>query len=418
MKKILSILLSACLLFSCSVMAFAQEFTDIAGHWAEEDIKEAQQAGIVSGDGNGLFRPNDAITRAEYFKMLTATMAELLAIEIPKGGEGALHWVADYYSFAMQAGLYDFDFGNVVQTKSGEVEPAVLELGNADYPIERWEMAFLINGIFEALELKIDGADGKLNDAAAVAKYTENIQTAIYNCAKAAIIKGDENSNFNPAKNGTRAEAVVMIKRFLEGLVVIAGEQTSTEKTEEEETVFNQAVKTYTEAEIPKDKVKVKFTMADGATFTAELYPEYAPQTVANFVALVKDGFYNGLTFHRIVDGFVVQGGDPKGDGTGGAENNIYGEFAANGWNKNTLSHEEGVLSMARSNMPDSASSQFFICIGDCSGLDGMYAAFGKIVEGMDAVKFLTKVERTMGFDGALSSPKEPVVMKTVEIVK
>lgn len=418
MKKILAILLAFCLLLGCSGMAFAQEFTDIGGHWAEQDIKEAQQAGIVNGDGNGLFRPNDTITRAEYFKMLTATIAALFQIEIPKGGEGALHWVADYYSFAMQTELYEFDFDNVVQTQSGEVEPAVLELVNADYPIERWEMAYLVNGVFRAMALEISGKEVTLNDKDAVARYTENIQTAIYNCAMAEIIRGDENANFNPAKNGTRAEAVVMIKRFLENLNVIVGEQTSKENQEEEETVFNQAVKTYTEAEIPKDKVKVKFTMEDGATFTAELYPQYAPQTVANFVALVKDGFYNGLTFHRIVDGFVVQGGDPKGDGTGGAENNIYGEFAANGWSKNTLSHEEGVLSMARSNMPDSASSQFFICIGDCSGLDGMYAAFGKVVEGMDAVKFLTKVERTMGFDGALSSPKEPVVMKTVEIVK
>jgi len=418
MKKIIAILLAGCLFFSFSALSFAQEFTDINGHWAEQDILSAQQAGIVSGDGNGLFRPNDPITRAEYFKILTATVASLFELDIPKGGEGALHWVADYYAFALNTNLYEFDFGNIVQTKSGEVEPAVLELGNADYPIERWEMAYLINGTLQAMGLEIPEKEVRLTDSGAIAGYTENIQQSIKNCAMAEIIKGDENANFNPSKNGTRAEAVVMIKRFLEGLNDIVGQLTSKDNQKEEETMFNETVKTYAEAEIPKTNVKVKFTMEDGATFTAELYPEYAPQTVANFVALVEDGFYNGLTFHRIVDGFVVQGGDPKGDGTGGAKNNIVGEFAVNGWSKNTLSHEEGVLSMARSGMPDSASSQFFICLDDCSSLDGMYAAFGKVIEGMDTVKFLTKVERTMGFDGALSSPKEPVVMKTVEIVK
>lgn len=181
---------------------------------------------------------------------------------------------------------------------------------------------------------------------------------------------------------------------------------------------MNRNVKTYTEAEIPAETVRVKFTMENGSSFTAELYPELAPQTVANFVSLAEEGFFNGLSFHRIVSGFVVQGGDPKGDGTGGSAHNIYGEFAMNGWDKNTLSHTEGVLSMARSSMPDSASSQFFICLGDCSGLNGMYAAFGKVTEGMENVHALTEIEREMGFDGALSRPVTPVVIQKVEVVK
>lgn len=419
MKKLLAILLACLLLVSSQGAVFAQGFTDVEGHWAEQDIIDAQDIGIVNGDGNGLFRPDDTIKRAEFLKILTVTVATLFDVEIPLTNEEGAHWVTPYNDFALESELYLFDFETNINTTDGPVNPAVLSALNADYNIERWEMAYFIYGVFRAmgLDFALEQASA-LQDKEAIESYPETIQKAIYGCAAAQILKGDENANFNPGKNGTRAEAVVMIKRFFNSLTKIIGELTSQGSPEEEETLFNESVKIYTEAEIPKENVKVKFTMEDGATFTAELYPEYAPQTVANFVALVEAGFYNGLTFHRIVDGFVVQGGDPKGDGTGGADNNIRGEFAANGWAQNTLSHGEGVLSMARSNHPDSASSQFFICIGDCAGLDGMYAGFGKVIEGMDAVKFLTKVERTMGFDGALSSPKEPVVMKTVEVIK
>ena len=116
-----------------------------------------------------------------------------------------------------------------------------------------------------------------------------------------------------------------------------------------------------------------------------DLYPEIAPITVENFVKLAEDGFYDGLTFHRIIKGFMIQGGDPKGDGTGGAEETIKGEFSKNGV-ENPLSHKRGVISMARSQMPDSASSQFFIVHEDSTYLDGEYAAFGYVTEGMDVV--------------------------------
>ncbi len=116
-----------------------------------------------------------------------------------------------------------------------------------------------------------------------------------------------------------------------------------------------------------------------------------APITVENFLSLVEDGFYDGLTFHRIIKDFMIQGGDPDGDGTGGSENKIYGEFASNGW-ENDLSHVRGVISMARSNSPDSASSQFFICNADATeSLDDKYAAFGYVVEGMSVVDEITE---------------------------
>ncbi|MBR6530446.1 MAG: peptidylprolyl isomerase [Clostridia bacterium] len=132
-------------------------------------------------------------------------------------------------------------------------------------------------------------------------------------------------------------------------------------------------------------KINVEITMETGGKICAELYPDLAPITVENFVSLAKKGFYNGLTFHRIVEGFVIQGGDPVGNGTGGSGKNIKGEFAANGV-QNDLKHERGVLSMARAMAYDSASSQFFIMLAPAYYLDGQYAAFGRVTEGMDVV--------------------------------
>ena len=129
----------------------------------------------------------------------------------------------------------------------------------------------------------------------------------------------------------------------------------------------------------------VTFTMVNGKSFKAELYPEVAPNTVNNFVSLVKKGFYDGIIFHRVIEGFMIQGGDPNGTGMGGPGYHIKGEFSGNGF-KNQLKHTRGVLSMARAMNPDSAGSQFFVMHDDAPYLDGQYAAFGKVIEGMDTV--------------------------------
>ena len=131
--------------------------------------------------------------------------------------------------------------------------------------------------------------------------------------------------------------------------------------------------------------------MENGKEIKLELYPEIAPKTVANFDKLVSEGFYDGLTFHRIIPGFMIQGGDPLGNGMGGADEKIVGEFAANGY-KNDLKHTRGVISMARSMAPNSASSQFFIMHADAPHLDGSYAAFGKVIEGIDTVDEIASV--------------------------
>lgn len=152
----------------------------------------------------------------------------------------------------------------------------------------------------------------------------------------------------------------------------------------------------------------VKMTMANGDVIKLELYPEIAPKTVENFLELVNHNFYDGLTFHRIIKGFMIQGGCPDGTGMGGSGNNIKGEFKSNGV-ENNLSHQRGVISMARSNNPNSASSQFFITDADSDFLDGNYAAFGKVIEGMDVVDKIADTKT----DGA-DKPLEPVVISSI----
>ena len=137
----------------------------------------------------------------------------------------------------------------------------------------------------------------------------------------------------------------------------------------------------------------VTLHLANNQTVNIELYPEIAPVSVANFLHLVKEGFYNGLSFHRVIPGFMVQGGCPIGNGTGGPGYRIKGEFSGNGV-QNTLRHSRGVLSMARSGHPDSAGSQFFIMVADAPHLDGQYAAFGKVLSGMDAIDQVVNVKR------------------------
>ncbi|MBE5039626.1 peptidylprolyl isomerase [Ructibacterium gallinarum] len=158
----------------------------------------------------------------------------------------------------------------------------------------------------------------------------------------------------------------------------------------------------------------IQVEMENGDTFQIELLPEYAPETAANFEKLVRQGFYDGLTFHRVIDGFMAQGGDPMGNGMGGSGKNIPGEFSANGFPQNTLSHQRGVISMARSSHPDSASSQFFICYDDASFLDGQYAAFGRVTKGMETVDSFLSVKR-IGPEGG--TPVEDIKIKRMTVL-
>ncbi|APC48857.1 peptidylprolyl isomerase [Virgibacillus halodenitrificans] len=159
-----------------------------------------------------------------------------------------------------------------------------------------------------------------------------------------------------------------------------------------------------------KENPIVTITMENDETIKAELYPEKAPTTVANFISLIQDGFYDGLIFHRVIPEFMIQGGDPEGIGTGGPGYSIDGEFNSNGFDNN-LKHERGTLSMARSQDPDSAGSQFFIMVNESPHLDGDYAAFGKVNEGMETVDKIVNTERNEA-DKPLNEQK----MKKVEV--
>ncbi len=160
----------------------------------------------------------------------------------------------------------------------------------------------------------------------------------------------------------------------------------------------------------------VAIEIEDYGTITVELDPEAAPITVENFLKLVGDGFYDGLTFHRIISGFMIQGGDPLGNGTGGSKETIKGEFAANGV-ENPISHKRGVISMARSQDPDSASSQFFIMHADANYLDGQYAAFGHVLEGIEIVDKICEDTKVEDRNGTVAKENQPVI-KSITVVE
>ena len=167
-----------------------------------------------------------------------------------------------------------------------------------------------------------------------------------------------------------------------------------------------------TTTEITGETIMVQIEMENGGIIKLELYPDKAPITCENFVKLAKDGFYDGLIFHRVIKDFMIQGGDPTGTGMGGADKNIKGEFAVNGVH-NDISHVRGVISMARSRSYDSASSQFFICHADAKYLDGQYAAFGKVIEGMEVVDEIAEVKTDYS-----DRPMIDMVIKTITVVE
>lgn len=187
--------------------------------------------------------------------------------------------------------------------------------------------------------------------------------------------------------------------------IVLAGCGASEDKEAAKETAGN----TDYAADV-KEKPIVTITMANDEKIVIELDPSTAPNTVANFISLVEEGYYDGLIFHRVIPDFMIQGGDPNGNGSGGPDYTIAGEFSSNGF-ENNLKHERGVISMARAQDPDSAGSQFFIMVKETPQLDGDYAAFGKVIEGMETVDAIVSVEK-----GRSDKPLEDQQMKKVEV--
>jgi peptidyl-prolyl cis-trans isomerase B (cyclophilin B) len=194
-------------------------------------------------------------------------------------------------------------------------------------------------------------------------------------------------------------------------LLAACGQEEEEEQTDE--TAEQTEEETNEQTNYPEDVEEnpvVTITMENDEQITAELYPEIAPNTVANFVSLVEDGFYDGLIFHRVIPDFMIQGGDPEGNGTGNPGYGIPGEFSSNGF-ENDLEHERGILSMARSQDPDSAGSQFFLMTEHSPHLDGDYAAFGEVTEGMEVADEIVSVERN-----DMDKPLEDQQMKEVTV--
>ena len=190
-----------------------------------------------------------------------------------------------------------------------------------------------------------------------------------------------------------------------------AGEPEERETTEEDVEAFKEAAGIADPIGIHHAEIVIK----DYGTISLELDGDTAPITVQNFMDLANAGFYDGLTFHRIMDGFMIQGGDPNGDGTGGSDQNIKGEFAGNGV-ENNISHVKGVISMARAQDPDSASSQFFICVADSEFLDGQYAAFGHVTEGQDVADKIAADANPVDDNGTVMPEDQPVI-ETIKII-
>ncbi|MFA1820225.1 peptidylprolyl isomerase [Virgibacillus oceani] len=197
------------------------------------------------------------------------------------------------------------------------------------------------------------------------------------------------------------------------GLLFLLAACGQEEEEQADETAEQPEEETNEQANYPEDVEEnpvVTITMENDEQITVELYPEIAPNTVANFVSLVEDGFYDGLIFHRVIPGFMIQGGDPEGNGTGNPGYGIPGEFSSNGF-ENDLEHERGILSMARSQDPDSAGSQFFIITELSPHLDGDYAAFGEVTEGMEVADEIVSAERD-----DMDKPLEDQQMKEVTV--
>ncbi len=407
LKRIIAVILSMCMM---STVVSAASFSDIAGHWAESEIQYGVDNGMINGYNDGTFKPNNTVSRAEFVKMLTASICKNLNIEISAQEEGE-HWVSRYYNFAVENGIVVPQAEFVIDG----VGVGVLEGESTDYPIRRWEMAYML---FSALNV-LFGFDGEYavyeDWDETVQTYDEDIATIIGACVHAGLLNGDQNGMINAANNTKRAEAITVVNR-LDRIIkeAVARMQEENETDEADEVALD--IKTYDV--IPEGHPEIEFTMANGDKFTVELYPEYAPQTVANFVALAESGFYDGLTFHRVIKGFVAQGGCPKGDGTGNADGYITGEFAENGFTANTLKHERGTISMARAKNLNSASCQFFICYEEASHLDGSYAAFGKVTEGMEVVDSFLEAGGVELADGEQLVPLEDIVIKEVKRIK
>lgn len=389
MKKIVSVTLIIAML--CGLTASAHPFTDLWGHWAEPQLEIAYKSGMINGDPDGRFRPDDNISRAEYLKMLTAVTAQWLETpqwEIDRFSDNA-HWAYKYYNYAMYQGWvinysYDFvdpEFGDfVADIKVGDVIPGNMSPDDFDIPIERWEMAYLASRFAHSIcgaSMAKKAQNGYADYAAVSAAYPEIVINHISCSYGAGIMTGDQNGNLNASHNGTRAEAAVMINRYL---ALIDGEYKKVPDTN------------VTYQQIPQGHPIAVITLSDERMIEVELYPEYAPQTVAHFVDLVNSGFYNEEVDVNGVNktsfptvGSLCTFSTPKE-----TEKTVFGEFAKNGYTANATPFVKGAVVMDYMWNYNDGSADFRILAEDMPEKAGSAAAFGKVISGIDIIEALS----------------------------
>jgi peptidyl-prolyl cis-trans isomerase B (cyclophilin B) len=374
--NILSICIVATMIFAATIMASAipANFSDVNDSaWFYKDMLLLVEKGGISGYPDGTFKPDNNITVAEFLKIVVGTA-------LGEQEQTGQHWASGYISKAEESGVV---LGG--------------EFSESDYgrPVTRQEMAMIIgrlSNVAGTAGSSLSTTTGALTD---VAGLTQQYKPHVEWCVANGVITGYPDNTFKGSNNATRAEAATMVVRLIdESRRVGASQPAEPVKPTEQE----------------KKMIKFSIEMENGDVMSGELYPDIAPETVANFVKLAESGFYDGTIFHRVIPGFMIQGGDPEGTGTGGPGYNIKGEFSSNGF-ENNLKHERGILSMARAQDPNSAGSQFFIMVANAPYLDGQYAAFGKITEGLSVADKIVGVDRDSN-----DKPGTKQVMKKVTI--
>ena len=390
MKKFVAFIVALVML--CSVTAYAHPFTDVRGHWAEAQLDIAYNNGMINGDPDGRFRPDDNISRAEYLKMLTAVTAKWLGIpdsEINRFADGS-HWASKYYNFALHQGWiinYSYDTGDpeyeayVNAVKVGDILPGNMNTDNFDIPIERWELAYMASRFAHSLcgvAMSKKANTGFADYNKVMNTFPETVTMHITCSYGAGIMTGDPSGNLNATDNGTRAEAAVMVNRYINMI------DSEYKKIPETNVTYDK---------IPEGHPVAVITFSDDRSIELELYPEYAPQTVAHFVAMAKNGVYNeefdvigvnGAEHSSI--GSICSISSPKT-----VNATVYGEFSQNGFAQNTLPHVKGTAVMDYMWNYNDGSLDFRILAEDMTEKNGSAAAFGKVVKGMDIIDELVK---------------------------
>ena len=390
MKRITALSLILSMLCSFGITALAHPFTDITKHWAESQLEIAYSSGMINGDPDGRFRPDDNISRCEYLKMLTAVTAQWFdtpQAEMDRFANGE-HWAYKFYNYALYQGwvvnytssLADPEFEEFVNSiMVGDIIPGNMDTETFDLPIERWEMAYLASRFAHSIcgaSISKKAQTGFADYSSIAASYPELVTSHISCSFGAGIMTGDEKGNLNASNNGTRAEAAVMVNRYL-ALI------------EREYKAIPQTNKTYTD--IPQGHPVAVITLNNQKTIELELYPEYAPQTVAHFVELVKSGYYNQETDVSGVNktSFPGVGSLCTFSSPAVTETTVYGEFAKNGYMQNTLPFTKGTVVLDHMWSYNDGKANFRILCEDMPQKTGSSAAFGKVISGIDVVESL-----------------------------